>query len=85
MNVAIAPDLEPIVEEAVASDAFESAEAVIDYALRHLLGDQTGDPEYESKLQALNAALAEGEADLAAGRYTDLRTEEELRAVFRNP
>lgn len=84
MNVAIAPDLEPLVTAAVADQGFGSAEAVVDYALRHLLAERPQGPEHEAKLQALRAALAEGDADIAAGRLISFASEQELVGFVRH-
>ncbi len=81
MNVSIAPDLEELVREAVANDLFPSPEAVVDFALRQYAADAVSD----EKMRMLTEALAEGEADAAAGRVITVRSEEHLRQLMQEP
>lgn len=80
MNVAIAPDLEDFVRARIANDGFETAEQVVDFALRQLQPELEDD---EAQTQRLLDALAEGEADIVAGRVVTIRSEEELRTLIR--
>ncbi len=40
--------------------------------------------EYHARRQSLRDAIAVGEADIAAGRYTEFRSREEIADHFRN-
>jgi antitoxin ParD1/3/4 len=77
MNVRLSPELENLVREKVAAGGYRDEEDVVAQALR-LLDDR-------EKIDALNHALDEGEADLREGRVTVIRTDAELEALLRNP
>jgi antitoxin ParD1/3/4 len=77
MNVRLSPELESLVREKVAAGGYRDEEEVVAHALR-LLDDQ-------EKVDALNQALDEGEADLREGRVTIIRTDAELDELLRNP
>ncbi len=67
MVVTLSPELEGFVREMVSSGGYRSEDEVVAYALKRL---------------ALDAALEEGEADLREGRFVEVSSEEELKALF---
>jgi antitoxin ParD1/3/4 len=78
MNVRLSPELEAIVREKVASGRYKDEQEVIADAL-HALSHRDDD-----QFQALLAAIDEGDADLAAGRYIEIKSREELHEFFKN-
>lgn len=64
----LTPDLTRIVERAIAEGGYSSASDVVAESLRRLERDLDED---ETKLHALREAVAEGLADVEAGRYVD--------------
>jgi antitoxin ParD1/3/4 len=79
MNVVLPPALKKFVEQQVKSGHYKSASEVVCEALRLL---KERDAIYQTKLKRLRKALAEGEADIAAGRHTILETDEDIDAFF---
>ena len=75
MNVRVPTELEAFVRKRVATGEYRDEADVVAHALRLL----------DERLVALHAALDEGEADLAAGRSTVVRTQEELDQLFLDP
>jgi antitoxin ParD1/3/4 len=76
MNVTLSPELEALVKEKVASGSYRDQDDVVARALKLL--------ERQDKVDALNSALDEGEADLREGRSVIVRTKEELDALLRS-
>jgi antitoxin ParD1/3/4 len=76
MNVTLTPELEALVKEKIASGNYRDQADVVAHALRLL--------ERQDKIDALDAALDEGEADLREGRSVTVRTKAELDALFRS-
>lgn len=66
MKIELSPDAERVLEKQLASGQYLSAAEVMDEALALLVLRDAG---FGAKLRAL---VAEGEADLAAGRYVDV-------------
>jgi antitoxin ParD1/3/4 len=70
MHISLTPELESIVKDKVASGLYNNASEVVREALRFM---QTNEELVDRmKLNALRSKLAEGERDIAAGRYVDL-------------
>jgi antitoxin ParD1/3/4 len=67
---------EAFIDKQVASGRFNNASEVIRAALR-LLEDE------EAKLEELRALIAEGDADIAAGRVTHIESPEHLLELIR--
>ena len=81
MKIELTPDLEKMVRDKVESGLYDAPADVIADALK-LLDKQRG---VESrKLGRLRRAIAEGEADIRAGRVTVVETREDLEAFFRD-
>ena len=74
MNVRLPPEAEEIIRERIASGEYRDEGEVVVRALVLL-------SEHDRRA-ALEAALDEGEADLAAGRFIETSTEEELDEFF---
>jgi antitoxin ParD1/3/4 len=79
MHVSLTPKLEELVREKVESGLYNNASEVIREALRLL---QEHDELRRLKLERLRAALAAGEADLAAGRVEVLRDDDSIQEFF---
>jgi antitoxin ParD1/3/4 len=79
VKISLTPKLEEMVQEKVASGLYTDASDVIRDALR--LMHEHGDWR-KFKLERLREEIAKGDADLDAGRYTELSNEEEIRAFF---
>ncbi len=67
MNVTLTPELERIVTEKVDAGEYDSPDAVVHAALALLLEREVA---REAKLDALRAKVAEGIADIDAGRIS---------------
>lgn len=81
MHISLTPELEHIVKEKVASGLYNNASEVVREALRFM---QTHEEwVYQLKLNNLRTKLAEGERDLAEGRYQTLEPDT-LGAFFQN-
>jgi putative addiction module CopG family antidote len=80
MNVVLPPALKKFVEQQVKSGRHKDASEVVCDALRLMKRDAI----YQVKLKRLRKALAKGEADIAAGRHTILKTDEDIDAYFKN-
>jgi len=74
MNVRLTPELEELVKEKIASGNYRDQDDVVARALELL--------DRQDRVDALNAALDEGEADLRDGRSVTVRTKEELDALL---
>jgi antitoxin ParD1/3/4 len=68
MNVSLTPELEQMIQEKVASGLYASASEVVREALRIM---RTRDEARQQKLEELRRDIAEGLADLDAGRVYD--------------
>lgn len=79
MNISLTPQLEKLVQDKVASGLYNNASEVVREALRLM---KESEELRRAKLKALKAALAKGEADYAAGRYTILKSEKDIDALF---
>ena len=74
MHISLTPELEKIIKEKVASGLYNNASEVVREALRFMKTNE--ELLFHMKLDTLRAKLAEGERDLAEGRYTELAQEE---------
>ncbi|MGZ5011048.1 MAG: type II toxin-antitoxin system ParD family antitoxin [Methylobacter sp.] len=74
MHISLTPELEAIVKEKVSSGLYNNASEVIREALRFMKTNE--ELVNQMKLDHLRSRLAEGERDLAEGRYTELKPEE---------
>jgi antitoxin ParD1/3/4 len=74
MHISLTPELEAIIKEKVSSGLYNNASEVIREALRFMKTNE--ELINQMKLDHLRSKLAEGERDLAEGRYTELKPEE---------
>src|SRR4051812_13829839 len=79
VKVLLTPKLEEMVRDKVASGLYSDPSEVIREALR--LMHEQGDLR-RLKLDRLREEIAKGEADIAAGRFTALNSDEEIQAFF---
>lgn len=79
MHVSLTPKLEELVRQKVESGLYNNASEVIREALRIM---SEHDEVYQLKLKQLRDALAAGEADVTAGRVTEITNDEELSEFF---
>ena len=79
MRVELTPELEKMVREKVDAGLYSGPDEVIAEALQLLSRRDQGE---RRKLSRLRSAIATGEADIRAGRYTVIETREELEAFF---
>lgn len=79
MHLSLTPKLEEFVKSKVGAGHYNNASEVVREALRLM-------QEYETvrrlKLKRLKNALAKGEADLAAGRFTTIEDDDDLTEFF---
>ena len=79
MHLSLTPKLEEFVKSKVDNGLYNNASEVVREALRLMR-------EHEDirrlKLARLKKALAKGEADLAAGRFTSITDDDELTEFF---
>jgi antitoxin ParD1/3/4 len=68
MNVSLTKELEVWVEDLVKSGMYQSSSEVIRAALRLLYKTETLP---DTQLEAIKAAVKQGQADILAGRYTE--------------
>jgi len=73
MHISLTPELEVIIKEKVASGLYNNASDVVREALRFMKTNE--ELIYHIKLDRLRSKLAEGELDLAEGRYAELNQE----------
>jgi antitoxin ParD1/3/4 len=71
------PEADAIVEQLLAKGGYRSAEEVVRAGLQLL---QVSEPESEAELEELRRLIAEGDADIAAGRVYSYASAEELTA-----
>lgn len=74
MHISLTPELEAIVKEKVTSGLYNDPSEVIREALRFMKTNE--ELINQMKLDHLRSKLAEGEQDLAEGRYTELKPEQ---------
>lgn len=74
MHISLTPELEAIIKEKVSSGLYNNASEVIREALRFMKTNE--ELVNQLMLDHLRTKLAEGERDLAEGRYTELKSEE---------
>lgn len=79
MNVSLTPELEKLVKDQVDSGLYNNASEVVREALRLM---KIRNDAYKAKLKRLRTALAKGEKDIAAGRYTEIKTKRDLDRFF---
>ena len=79
MHVSLTRALEDLVRRKVESGLYNNASEVVREALRLM---QEHDELRRLKLERLREELAEGEADLAAGRASTLSDDDEIKAFF---
>jgi antitoxin ParD1/3/4 len=78
-NVVITDHQAALIERLVASGHYQNASEVLREGLRLV---ERQEAEHARRLAAFDAAIAEGEAAIAAGRYTDIDSPEALRAFM---
>lgn len=74
-NVVLTDRQEKLIETLVSSGRYQNASEVLRDGLRLV---EQREAEDAAKLEALRAAIAVGEADIAAGRYRDFESMEDL-------
>ena len=79
MVVHLTPELEDLVREKIETGLYRDESEVVAEALRLL--DRV-DQAYAGDQEDLRSAIQKGFDDIAAGRYTVINNEEELRAFF---
>ena len=79
MNLSLTPKLEEYVKAKVDAGNYNNASEVVREALRLM---QEYDSVKKLKLQRLKKALTKGEADLAAGRFTEIEDDDDLAEFF---
>ncbi|MBM3525049.1 MAG: type II toxin-antitoxin system ParD family antitoxin [Alphaproteobacteria bacterium] len=81
MNVSLTPKLEKLVADCVNSGEYNNASEVVRQALRVFQAEQE---LRRAKLKRLKAEIARGEADIKAGRFTEIASDAELNAFFKS-
>jgi antitoxin ParD1/3/4 len=76
MNVSLTPELETIVNSYVESGQYATASEVMREAIRTF--------DREKTLYYFRSEIQKGIDDIEAGRYTSLKTPEEVHAFFEN-
>ncbi|MFZ1103900.1 MAG: type II toxin-antitoxin system ParD family antitoxin, partial [Hyphomicrobiaceae bacterium] len=71
------PEADAIVEQLLATGNYRSADEVVRASLQLL---EASEPESESELEELRRLIAEGDADIAAGRVYSYASAEEFMA-----
>ncbi len=79
MHISLTPKLEQLVHEKVEAGLYNNASEVVREALRLM---QEYDALQRLKLERLRGLIAEGRADVASGRFTEIATDEDLDAFF---
>ena len=80
-NVVITDHQAALVERLVAEGRYQNASEVLREGLRLV---ERRDSRHVAKLQAIRDASAVGDADIAAGRYIEINSDEELQQYFAN-
>jgi len=75
MAIQLTPELERLVNEKVAEGSYSSPEAVLEAALAALEAN-------EAETERLRALIAEGIADIEAGRYETFESAQDLSRLF---
>jgi antitoxin ParD1/3/4 len=81
MNISLTPQLEKFIKGQVASGHYNNASEVLREAVRLLMRD---DEERRAKIARLRAMGEDGERDIAAGRFTTLKTAKDFDKFFRS-
>ena len=81
MNVSLTPKLEKLVADCVNSGEYNNASEVVRQALRVFQAEQE---LRRAKLKGLTAEIAKGEADIKAGRFTEIGSAAALNAFFKS-
>jgi putative addiction module CopG family antidote len=76
MSLDLKPEVEAVIREKVASGHYRDESDVVSEALALL------DERDQRKLEWLRAKIAAGRKDFDEGRYTELRSDEEIDAFF---
>lgn len=79
MHVSLTPKLDDLVRRKVESGLYNNASEVVREALRLMVQH---DEMQQLKLKQLREALAVGQADVDAGRVTEITNDEDLGAFF---
>lgn len=79
MDISLTPKLEEMIREKVASGFYDDASDVVREALRLLAAR---DESLAQTRLSLLEAIEVGEADLAAGRFSVIEAEDDIRAFF---
>jgi antitoxin ParD1/3/4 len=80
-NVVLTDHQAELVEQLVAEGRFQNASEVLRYGLRLV---EQREAEDAARLKSLLAAVDEAEADIAAGRFITLETDEDVSAFMRS-
>ncbi len=79
MNFSLTPSLEQFVRDCAASGDYNNASEVVREAIRLL---KRLEEQRALKMEHLRAAVAEGDAALANGEFSELNSDQELDAFF---
>ena len=79
MNVSLTPALEKLVQQKVESGLYNNASEVVREALRLM---KEAEELRLAKLKRLRAELANGEVDVASGRFVSLDDDAAINAFF---
>jgi antitoxin ParD1/3/4 len=79
MNVSLTPSLEQFVRDCAESGDYNNASEVVREALRLL---KRAEEARALKMERLRQAIGDGDEALARGDFIDIKTEEELDALF---
>ena len=79
MHLSLTPKLEKYVKTKVDNGLYNNASEVVREALRLM---QEHEALRRLKRERLKKAIAEGEADFANGRYTDIKDDDDLTEFF---
>ena len=80
-NVVLTDRQQELIDALVESGRYQNASEVLREGLRLI---EQREAEDAAKLEALRAAVAVGEADIAAGRYRDFESFDELDAYLKD-
>ncbi len=79
MHLSLTPKLEKYVKAKIDNGLYNNASEVVREALRLM---QEHEALRRLKRERLRKAIAKGEADLASGRFTDIRDDDDLAEFF---